>query len=205
MATPGTVPSSLELQQKSMQQLANVPAKDLIGVEPLEITLRNIIDGSVAGSTNDAVLRFEAASDAFVGDASTLATAQMQAVHSATDGDSIVLRRAGKYDVEFCFSQAASNECRLGISADVASAGLTSLPAMTIAGMRQCGGGLLPASTTAYHVLKTEVTVTEAEARVGKVVRAHGTVAAGSVILDASINVNTDCYLRVSRKSTFIA
>lgn len=204
--TAKTAPSTSDLQTKSMQQMETFPAADCLGAEPLAITLRGIVDGSVSGSTNVSVLRYDSANDVLTGRASSSSTMadgstpEMQVTHSATLGDSITIRRRGRYKISMVFSQAASNEARLGLSADVAAAALLAVaPAMSSAGMLRVGGALLPAATAKYHSLEAEIRVTEAEALAGKVVRSHGTVAAGTVILDASIAQNTDCLFSVER------
>lgn len=195
-----TSPTTARLQSAALQQLAELPAKDLLATEPMQVTLRGITDGSVAGTTNDAVLRFDSANDVQLGDASWATIA-----HDAVGGDSVALNKRGVYHAVLVFSQAASNEARLGISADVAAAGLTGLPAMGTAGMLKVGGALLPAATAAYSSVETFVLVSEAEAKAGKVIRAHGTVAAGSVIQDASIAQNADCMLQITRIGDLIS
>lgn len=208
MAQANTVPSTARVQAETLQQMAEVPAKDVLGTEALEITLRGITDGSVAGSTNDCTFRFDSANDVFVGDASASSAAplpSMQAVHSATAGDSIVIRRRGKYRMTLGFHQAASSTVLLGVSADVAAGGLIGNPSMATAGMRDMGGGVLPAATSAFHKVTAEFDVSEAEARAGKTVRAHGSDGSNAVVADATILNNTDCYFRVTRIGDLIA
>jgi hypothetical protein len=188
------------LLRETLQQLADVPASDVLGVPEEVVELRDIVDGSVAGSTNDAVLRFNSANDNVVP-----ASGGMVVTHDATDGDSVLISKRGVYEVSFTFSAAASDEVRLGVSANVAAGGLTGDPAMTIAGMLDVGGGLLPAATTAYWKVGATLRVTESQAKAGVTVRAHGTDAAGGVIPDAAIDQNTDCHLRITRVADLVA
>lgn len=192
------LPTLARLQASTMQQLDELPSTDVLGTGADSVSLREIEDGSVAGGTNDATLRFNATNDSVVGDAMTV-------THDATDGDSVLISKRGVYMVEFTFSAAASDEVRLGISADVAAAGLTDDPAMTISGMLDVGGGLLPAATTAYWHLSGMVLVTDAEAAAGVTVRAHGTDAGDGEIPDAAIAQNTDCHMRVTRMGDLMA
>lgn len=191
--------STARLQTETIHQQMEIPAKDII-LEPAEVTLRGLTDGAVAGSTNDTVLRFASANDVQVGN-----TAWMTITHSATAGDSVTLWKRGRYRVEHCFHQAASSTVLLGISADASGTALTGDPSMTAAGMRDVGGAVLPAATSMYHKLCTEIRVSEAEAKVGKVVRAHGSNGAGAVVADATIGTNTDCYLRITLISDLTA
>lgn len=190
--------SVADLLRSTWQQLAGEKVTDIGLLVKDSVSLRDIVDGSVGGSTNDAVLRFNSANDVVEGDA-------MAVTHDAADGDSVRITKRGIYEVAFTFSGAASDEVRLGISADVAAGGLTGDPDMTIAGMLDVGGGLAPAATTLYYKLTATVFVTEAEALVGKVVRLHGSDAADGVIADAAIGVNTDCHVKITRTADLIA
>lgn len=187
-----------KLLASSMQQLAAEKARDHLGTEKHSVFLRGITDGSVAGSTNDAVFRFDAGNDAVEGDA-------MSVSHDSTDGDSVTITKKGVYEVELRFSQDQSSTVLLGVSADAEAAALTGDPAMSQDGMLDVGGATLPASTSAYHKLTTTVYVDEAEAEAGKVVRFHGTDGSDAVVPDASIDVNTDCYARITRVGDLLA
>jgi hypothetical protein len=190
--------SVADLLRSTWQQLAGEQVTDVGLLVKDTVSLRDIVDGSVAGTGNDATLRFNSANDVVEGDA-------MAVAHDATDGDSVTITKRGIYEVEFTFSAAASDEVLLGLSADVAAGGLSADPAMTVAGMLDVGGGLLPASTSAYWKLTARVTVTEAEALAGKVVRFHGTDAANGVIADAAILNNTDCHAKIIRVADLVA
>jgi hypothetical protein len=189
--------STDRLLSETVQQLAADPLTDLVAA-PEQVTMFDIEDGSVGGATNDTVLRFNSANDGSTGDSMTI-------THDATDGDSVLLTKRGIYQVEFTFSAAASDEVRLGISADVAAGGLTGDPAMATAGMLDVGGGLLPVATTAYWKLSAMLVVTEAQADAGVTVRFHGSDAAGGVIADAAIDENLDCHARITRLSDIAA
>jgi hypothetical protein len=191
-------PTAERLQNSTLQQLANVPAADVLGSEPQSVTMRDIVDGSVAGGTNDATLRFNVANDAVVGDVMTV-------THDATDGDSVTISERGTYEVRFTFSQAASSTAKLGLSANVAAAGLTDNPVMTTAGMLDVGGAVLPAATSVYHHLATTLQVSDAEADAGLVVRFHGTDGSDGVVPDATILDNTECHVSIRRVADFIA
>lgn len=157
-----------------------------MGVPILQAAGRDIVDGSVAGTTNDAVLRFNAANDAAVGDGISI-------VHSATLGDSVEIRRGGLYFVSLIFSQAASTTVMLGISLNVAAAGLTGNPVTTIAGMGPVGDRVLPASNTQKWQISSVFSIPQAVAQLPAVVRFHGTNGSNAVIPDATILDNTEC------------
>lgn len=160
--------------------------------------MRDIVDGSVGGTTNDAVLRYNVANDVVVGEGLTI-------VHDAVNGDEIDITRSGVYLVQQVFSQAASVTVALGLSADVAAAGLTGDPTMLLAGMLTVGGAILPAANSMHHSLQSiiQVTAAQAEASIanpnGHRIRAHGTNGAGAVVADAAVLTNTDCFFRVVR------
>jgi hypothetical protein len=187
-----------QLAAATYQQLSAEKVTDTMGLTLDQVTMFDIEDGSVGGGTNDTVLRFNSANDVTTGTG-------MAITHDATDGDSVTITKRGWYLMEFTFSAAASDEVRLGLSADVAAAGLTDDPAMAIPGMLDVGGGLLPAATTAYWKLSSLVSVTEAEAAAGKVLRFHGSDAADGVIADAAIDENLDCHARITRISDLLA
>ena len=154
--------------------------------------MRDIPDAGIAGSTNDAVLRFDVANDAVAGEGLTI-------VHDAVNGDSVQISLSGVYLVEFAFSQNVSTTTLLGISSNVAAAGLTGNPAMTIVGMLAVGGSVLPAANSVYHNLTSVVAVSALGATLPTVIRAHGTQGDGTAIEAAELLTNTDCFLRVTR------
>ena len=160
------------------------------GVPRASAFMRDIVDSSVAGSTNDAVFRFNDTNDAVVGEGLAI-------VNSVADGDSILCTRSGIYLLTLVFSAAASDGVDLGISQDVAAGGLTGDPVMTLAGMLTVGGLLNPAANTAVCNLTAIASITAADAAGNVVFRAHGTDSAGGVVADAAILLNTDCYFQV--------
>ncbi len=158
--------------------------------------MRNIADGSVSGTTNDAVLRYNPVNDVTRGEGLAI-------THDAVNGDSVAITRSGIYALVQGFSQAASNTVILGLSFGQSTA-LNANPAMATAGVQGVGGAVLPAATTLRHVLTSIITVTAADAANGLVARALGTNGANAVIPDASIEVNDDCYFRVTRIGNII-
>lgn len=193
-------PSVARLQESTLQQLANVSTKDVLATAEESVSLRDIVDSSVGGSTNDAVLRFNSANDAVVSPSGALVV-----THSAADGDSVAITERGTYEVAFTFSQAASVTVKLGISLNVAAGALTGDPVMTLAGMKDVGGAVLPAAASVYHHLKATLQISEALADAGAVVRFHGTNGSDAVVADAAILDNTECHASIRRTGDFVA
>lgn len=194
MLWPMLTPEQLRLAANlTVQQLSADKVADVFGVPSADATLRGLVDGAIGGTVNDAVLQFDASNDVLVGDA-------LEIVHDADLGDSVTVNERGIYLATFVFSQAASSDVRLGISTNVATDGLTEAPSMTTEGMKTVGGASFGAGNTAYQTLSAVFTVRQADVEeTGVSVRAQGTTAAGDVIPDASVDVNDDCFLRVTR------
>lgn len=183
-----TTPVPADLQAKTIQQFANVKASELLGVKENVARVRGIVDMAVAGATNDATLRFNSANDDVTGDA-------ISVDHDATDGDSFVINEPGLYAIMFSFSQEVNTEVMLGVSYQVAAAGLNSDPTMATAGMLDYSDQVVPLVNSLYHKLFGLFYVSQADIDAGTArARCHGTNASDAVIPDATILDNTECH-----------
>ena len=159
------------------------------------VLARNIVAGSVAGSTNTTVLRFNTI---------TINGPGALYLGSAINGDAISISQSGIYTATLSFSQAADFEVRLGISLNATGGFIDTDPAMTIGGMLVVGGALVPVATTGYSNMTATLLITAALAEAGALVRAHGSDGGAGLIDDDAIGVNTDCFLRVVKVSNII-
>ena len=151
------------------------------------------IDGvgaAKAGSVNFAIFRFNPVNDAVVGEGLTIND-------SVTLGGSITITQAGRYALNYRYSQNVNSEVVLGLSLNATV--FNADAAMSEPGMVDVGGALIvPADVNMYHKLSAIITVSAALAASGAVVRAHGTNA-DALVADAEIRISGDCFFRVDR------
>jgi len=148
-----------------------------------------LVASPFTGSVNISVLLFTAATTL------TAATPFMTAVNSAANGTSLTIFKPGRYSVELGLATLAGVAPTFGISQDVAAAGLTGVPAFTIAGFTDVLPSLVPAATNIPIKITSELVVSRAQAQAGSVIRFHAALA-GPAAPAASI-VQTSAYFRV--------
>lgn len=117
------------------------------------------------GSASIAVLLFTAASTI------TGPAAYATAVNSATLGTVVTLFKPGRYSVELGLVTAASIAPVIGLSQDVAVAGLTTTPTFANAGTTDVLATLVPAATNLPVKISTEIIVPRSLSQVGSVIR----------------------------------
>ena len=105
------------------------------------------------GSVNTAILLFAVAATI------TGPAAFIDVINSATLGTLVRLRKAGRYSVEFGVVTAASGQPVLGVSENVAAAGLTGDASFAINGIVDVLTPLAPAATNLPVKITTEVIV----------------------------------------------
>ncbi len=95
------------------------------------------------GAVNDAVLLFSAAGVV------TGPAADMVETNNANDGTSVLVRKAGIYEIKLYVEQTAGTTVTFGVSDDVAAAGLNSDPSFAIAGFLDVQNSVTVAGHTA--------------------------------------------------------
>lgn len=134
--------------------------------------VNNTINATPTGSTNDAVLRFNAAGTATEDDPGTFTETT-----TAADGTSLAIKKAGIYLFTFTATLTGAVPVFFGISQDVAAAGLVNDPAFATTGFLAIADCLSVASNTAVCSLMATVYVSRALAAsaTGSVLRCHAT------------------------------
>lgn len=124
------------------------------------------LNATETGSTDDAVLRFDAAAPTIVGPGISVAT-------TAANGTVITITHPGWYFVEFTGVTKAATTVHLGLSSNVAAAGLNSDPSFAIAGMLEVLAPIVtPAANDTPFALRHCLEVLKGTAQV---VRFHAT------------------------------
>ncbi len=119
------------------------------------------------GAVNDTVLLF-AAVGAITGPA-----AYITEINEANNGTSVTLQKAGVYEVKLYLQEVASQTVVIGISQDVAAAGLNSDPSFAIAGFLDVQSGTTGVGQVQPMSLTTTIIVRPEDEVAGTVIRFH--------------------------------
>ncbi len=153
------------------QQSINSP----LSLRSAIVNTGGLVGSPFTGTANIAVLLFTAAGVV------TGPAAFYNEVNDAAAGTSVTLTRAGVYSVTLHLEQAATQATTMGISQDVAAAGLNSRPAFTIAGFEDVWGSLSTAATNPSMTVTTPIYVDDALVGAGgSVIRFHATTSGGA-------------------------
>lgn len=128
------------------------------------------LNGARVGTVDTAVLRFNPPSPDPIIEGAGIASDT-----TVENGTIWTISKPGVYEVELEAEVGATNTVVLGISKDVAAAGLTADPAYGTAGMVKVSTTTNPAGTVQTAEIKATIRVSGAEAQAGCLIRAHGT------------------------------
>ena len=168
---------------------------NLPNIQEVSFLITGGLVAAMTGTTNDAVLNFTGVA-VIVGP-----TGAITSTNSVADGTTVGITLPGVYQVELGGTLGAAASAEMGISQDVAAAGLTTDPAFATAGMLDVLGATAPAATVIPFKLSTTVLVRanaagQAGTPAGSIIRFHGT--AGGDAAPAGLT-QASWYARIQR------
>lgn len=134
--------------------------------KPSSIVNTGGLNASFTGTTNDAVLRFNAAG--------TVVGAGIVETTTAADGTSVAITRPGIYVVDFTGVALGGTTVHAGVSINVAAAGLTTDPSYAIAGFISVQQPIVAAADVGQPINFTGIFIENIKGQTS-VVRFHAT------------------------------